>query len=69
MTPEAFYVCPMHRNVRLPDAGTCPKCHMPLVLEGSRFRILRHMVASPLHIGIMVVVMLALMAVAMTIMR
>jgi len=59
------YVCPMHADARSSQPGQCPHCRMPLVQEGARFAILRHMLASPLHIAVMVVVMLALMAAAM----
>jgi ABC-type multidrug transport system permease subunit len=38
---------------------------MALVPEGSRFGLLRHMFSSPLHIGIMIAAMLAIMIVAM----
>jgi hypothetical protein len=38
---------------------------MDLLLEGTRFALLRHMMSSPLHIFIMVVVILAAMAAAM----
>jgi hypothetical protein len=42
---------------------------MRLVPEGTRFRLLRHMFSSPLHIAVMVAVMLAVMAAAMMMMR
>jgi len=38
---------------------------MPLVAEGKRFALLRHLSSSPLHIAVMVALMLAVMAVAM----
>jgi len=38
---------------------------MPLVAEGKRFALLRHLFSSPLHIAVMVALMLAVMAVAM----
>ncbi|HZR70096.1 MAG TPA: heavy metal-binding domain-containing protein [Burkholderiales bacterium] len=63
------YVCPMHSEVRAPGPGTCPHCHMQLVREGTRFAILKHMTSSPLHIAVMVVVMLAVMAAAMMLMK
>ena len=59
-----MYVCPMHGDARSASPGKCPHCKMSLVPEG-RFLVLRHMLSSPLHITIMVVVMLALMAAAM----
>jgi hypothetical protein len=38
---------------------------MPLVPEGARFGILRHMLGNPLHLVVMVAIMLAVMAAAM----
>lgn len=32
---KILYVCPMHPEVRQPQAGKCPKCGMDLVLEGN----------------------------------
>lgn len=55
------YLCPMHTDIRQPNAGKCTKCGMDLVPEGTRFALLRHMVSSPLHLTMMA----ALMAVAM----
>ena len=63
------YLCPMHQDVRQPNPGRCPKCGMALVPEGTRFGMLRHMISNPLHLLIMAVVMLALMAAAMMVMR
>jgi Heavy metal binding domain len=65
----AVYVCPMHSIVRQPGPGQCPKCGMDLVPEGTRFAILRHMISSPLHLAAMLGLMLALMVVAMMLMR
>jgi hypothetical protein len=59
------YVCPMHAGVRAPGPGTCPHCHMQLMPEGTRFGILKHMMSSPMHIAVMVLVMLAAMALVM----
>ena len=42
---------------------------MALVPEGTRFAMLRHMLSNPLHLLIMAVVMLAVMAAAMMVMR
>ena len=42
---------------------------MALVPEGTRFAMLRHMISNPLHLLIMAVVMLAVMAAAMMVMR
>ena len=66
---EQTYICPMHSDVRQPDAGKCPKCGMALMPEGTRFGMLRHMMSSPLHLVIMAVVMIAVMAVVMMIAR
>jgi len=60
------YLCPMHGEVRQADPGRCPRCGMVLVPEGTRFALLRHMLSSPWHIAAMIALMLALMAVAMT---
>ena len=59
------YVCPMHPEVLQSSPGKCPRCGMDLLPEGARFGLLRHMLSSPLHLGIMVAVMLAVMAAAM----
>ena len=42
---------------------------MDLLPEGTRFAMLRHMIGNPLHLLIMAVVMLAVMAAAMMVMR
>jgi hypothetical protein len=42
---------------------------MNLVLEGTRFALLRHMISSPLHLVLMAAVMVAAMAAAMMMMR
>jgi hypothetical protein len=42
---------------------------MALLPEGTRFGLLRHMISSPLHLAVMAVVMVALMAAAMMMMR
>jgi Heavy metal binding domain len=62
------YLCPMHADVRQPGPGKCSKCGMDLLAEGTRFALLRHMMSSPLHLGAMVVVMVAVMAAAMVMM-
>jgi hypothetical protein len=61
----AVYICPMHKDVRQPSPGPCPKCGMALLPEGTRFGMLRHMLSSPMHMVIMAAVMVALMAAAM----
>lgn len=59
----------MHKNVRQTGPGKCPECGMALLPEGARFGLVRHMLSSPMHIVLMAVVMLALMATAMMLMR
>ena len=66
---EKSYFCPMHSTVHQAGPGKCPKCGMDLVPEGTRFGLLRHMIGSPLHLAIMAVVMAAIMAAAMMMMR
>jgi len=63
------YFCPMHASVRQSEPGKCPKCGMDLLVEGTRFAMLRHMMKSPLMIAIMVAVMLAIMSAGMMLMR
>lgn len=58
---------PMHPAVRQASSGTCPKCRMDLVPEGTKFGMIRHMIKSPLIVTIMVTAM-SIMA-AITIMR
>ncbi len=68
-TPKpAAYICPMHASVRQVGPGRCPTCGMALVPEGTRFALLRHMFANPVHLAIMLVIMVAIM-VAMVLMR
>jgi heavy metal-binding protein len=69
-TPNpAAYICPMHAQVRETRPGRCPECGMNLVPEGARFKILRHMLGSPVHLTIMAGIMVAVMAAAMMMMR
>ncbi len=63
------YYCPMHSEVRSTDLGKCPKCGMALVPEGSRFPFIQHVMSRPLHVAIMLVLMIAVMAAAMMVMR
>ena len=63
------FTCPMHPDVRQQGPGTCPKCRMALLPEGSRFGIIRHMTSSPLHLLGMVALMIAVMALGMMLMR
>jgi hypothetical protein len=58
----------MHPDVRQSGPGKCPTCGMDLMPEGTRFALLRHMISSPLHLGAMAVVMVAVMAAAMVMM-
>jgi hypothetical protein len=59
----------MHSTVRQATPGACPKCGMALLPEGTRFAIVRHMLSSPMHIAVMAVVMVALMAAMMMMLR
>jgi hypothetical protein len=59
----------MHSAVRQATPGACPKCGMALLPEGTRFAIVRHMLSSPMHIAVMAVVMVALMAAMMMMLR
>jgi hypothetical protein len=59
----------MHSGVRQPGPGRCPKCGMPLLPEGTRFALLRHMLSNPVHIAVMGGVMVAIMGAAMMLMR
>lgn len=68
LSSTVTYSCPMHSDIRQPTAGKCAKCGMDLVVDGARFRLLRHMANSPLHIAVMAALMLAMMAAAMMIM-
>jgi hypothetical protein len=63
------YLCPMHTDLRQPNAGKCTKCGMDLVPEGTRFALLRHMVSSPLHLAMMAALMAVAMAAAMMLMK
>jgi hypothetical protein len=42
---------------------------MDLIVEGTRFGLLRHMFGSPLHLAIMGVVMIVIMASLMMLLR
>ena len=64
-----IYLCPMHREVRQPNSGKCPKCHMHLVPEGTRFGMLRSMVKSPLKLIIMAAPMVAIIGAIIIMMR
>lgn len=60
---QVVYVCPMHKDVRQSAPGKCPKCNMDLMPEGTRFGMLRHMVRSPMMIGVVIVAVAAVAAV------
>ena len=69
-TPKpAVYICPMHAAVRVTQPGRCPTCGMNLVPEGARFKLMRHMLGSPMHVAVMAGIMVAVMAAAMMMMR
>jgi Heavy metal binding domain len=68
ITNTAIYSCPMHADVRHPNPGKCEKCGMDLILEGARFRLIRHMISNPLHLAVMVAAMLLLMVAFMMMM-
>ena len=55
----------MHPDVRQPNPGSCRKCGMALVAEGTRFGMLRHMISNPRHLLIMAAVMVVIMAAVM----
>jgi hypothetical protein len=59
----------MHSGVRATRPGKCPTCGMNLVAADARFKILRHMLGSPLHIVLMAAIMLAVMVGIMMSMR
>ena len=63
------YVCPMHPSIRQAAPGKCPKCGMDLLPQGTRFAILRHVAKNPLMVAIMIIVMFAIMATGMMLMR
>lgn len=66
---QQVYICPMHSDARQSGPGKCPKCGMDLLPEGTRFAMLRHMIANPTHLVVMGAVMLALMAAVMMMSR
>jgi hypothetical protein len=63
-----IHFCPMHSGVQRLHSGKCPKCGMDLVLEDTRFALLRPMASNPLHLAIMAGVMVAIIAAAMMMM-
>ena len=65
MNAARAYYCPMHPEVRTVRGGECPHCHMALVAEGTRFALLRHIVANPVHLAVMAGIMVLVMAMLM----
>jgi hypothetical protein len=63
------YICPMHPQIRRTGPARCPKCDMALMPEGTRFALLRHMIASPAHLAAMGVVMASLTVTALLLAR
>jgi hypothetical protein len=59
-----IYICPMHSDVRQSEPGSCPKCGMGLLPEGTRFALLRHIMTAR-HLGIMLAGMLIIMVAVM----
>ena len=68
-TDPQVYTCPMHADVRRWQPGACPACGMPLVAQGTRFALLRHMAGRPKHVALMAALMVVLMAAAMMMLR
>ena len=64
-----IYICPMHPQVRRIALARCPECGMALMPEGTRFALVRHMIASPAHLAAMGVVMASLAVTAMLLAR
>jgi heavy metal-binding protein len=63
-TSVQVYLCPMHSEVRETAPGSCPKCGMALLPEGTRFALLHHVMSNPRHL-VMLAAMAALMAAGM----
>jgi heavy metal-binding protein len=61
------FICPMHSDVHAVGPGKCPKCGMDLLPEGTRFALMRHLLATPAHLVLMMAVMVAVMLAAMTV--
>jgi hypothetical protein len=55
----------MHRDMRAPGPGKCPRCGMNLLPAGTRFALLRHIAGNPRMLVFMVAVMIAVMAAIM----
>ena len=55
------FVCPLHPNIRRFGPGTCPKCGLELQERDLRGGLLRS-IGNPVHIGVMLALMLAVMA-------
>ena len=65
----ADYFCPMHADVRSTSRGNCPVCGMALVTGDARFPMLEHLLGNRVHLAVMAIVMVALMAGAMMLLR
>ncbi len=63
------YTCPMHPQVRRSTSGRCLLCDMPLLPEDTRFALLRHMMANPVHVAIIGVALTALALTAVVLLR
>ena len=63
------YYCPMHSGLHQTAPGTCPQCGMALMPDGTRFALLHHMLANPLHLVVMAFAMVVLMTAVMVLMR
>ncbi|HEY4142210.1 MAG TPA: heavy metal-binding domain-containing protein [Pseudolabrys sp.] len=63
------YTCPMHPRVSQSSPGRCPECDMPLLPEGTRFALLRHMMASPAYLAVLGVVLAALALTMVSLLR
>jgi len=59
-----IYICPMLAAVRKARPGRCPTCGMDLVPEDARFKFVRHMLGSPMHVALMAGIMIVVMAAA-----
>jgi hypothetical protein len=55
----------MHADIRMAEAGKCPKCGMSLVPADARFPLLQHMASNPVMLAVMLAAMFAVMAAAM----
>ncbi len=68
-TDGRVYSCPMHKDVRQAGPGKCPKCGMALLPEGTRFAIVRHILAGPMPIVIITAAIIAVLVLAVLMQR